>query len=453
MIIQRIGLAMVWVSIMLWALAMVGLTPYKIALISSSIALMVNIKRSKALRQYTFTGWVCVCIITALLYPNSFIRIGNFRLELLIIPLTQLIMFGMGATLSLADFVRVAKSPLPILIGIVLQYTAMPIVALLIVAVFGFKGELAAGTILIGSVSSGMASNLMTYLAKGNVALSVTMTFISTLIAPIVTPLLMSLLAGTFIAIDPLKMMLSIINMIIVPLVAGLIAHDIVYKDRVYSQGIGKLTGLLSLFVILIAGIVLIGRDILSTFYSGLLFGTAMVITVILIKMLLINHPLAKTIISRIFPLISMISICMVITILISQTHSMILDIGMLLLFAVILHNILGYGLGYWIAKGIGILVGRIGFKLNVFESAVSRVDEAECRTIALEVGMQNGGMATGLAIDVFKSYIAALPANLFGTWMNVSGSILANYWQKRPLPINNKPLNPYEKVTKGNNK
>lgn len=444
--IQRMGMALILVSITLWVLAAVGLIPYKIALICSSIALVANIKRSKALQQYTFTGWVLVCILAALLYPDSFVRIGDFRLELLIIPLTQLIMFGMGATLSLDDFVRVAKSPLPILIGTLLQYTAMPLVALLIVTVFGFEGELAAGAILIGSVSGGMASNLMTYLAKGNVALSVTMTFVSTLISPMATPLVMSLLAGTFIVIDPVQMMFSIINMIIVPLVAGLIAHDIVYKDRAYAQGMKKLIGVLALFAILMAGIIFIGRDVLGTFYSGVLLGTVMVIAVIIIKMILINRSSAKAIISRIFPLISMICICIVITILISQTHSMILDIGMLLLLAVILHNFLGYGMGYWVSKGVGILLGRIGFKLNIFESAASRVSESECRTVAIEVGMQNAGMATGLAIDVFKSYVAALPANLFGTWMNVSGSILANYWQKRPLPEDNQPLSPDEK-------
>src|SRR5690606_23153823 len=156
-------------------------------------------------------------------------------------------------------------------------------------------------------------------------------------------------------------------------------------------------------------------------------------------------HASAKAIISRIFPLISMVSICIVITILIAQTHSMILDIGLVLLFAVILHNVLGYSLGYWVSKGVGKLLGRIGVRLKRYESAASRINEAECRTIALEVGMQNGGMATGLAIEVFKSYVAALPANLFGTWMNVSGSVLANYWQKRPLPADDEPASDQE--------
>src|SRR5699024_5610326 len=146
--------------------------------------------------------------------------------------LTQIIMFGMGTTLSLTDFIRVTKSPWPVLVGMALQYGIMPIVGLSLALSFGFDGELAAGIILIGSCSGGVASNLMVYLARGNVALSVTMTFVSTLVAPLATPFLMSKLAGTFVPIDTIQMMFSILNMIIVPVIAGLVAHEILYSSK-----------------------------------------------------------------------------------------------------------------------------------------------------------------------------------------------------------------------------
>ncbi len=145
-------------------------------------------------------------------------------------------MFGMGTTLSIHDFIRVTKSPWPVFLGMFLQFGVMPLSGYLLAISFGFDGELAAGIVLIGSCSGGVASNLMVYLAQGNVALSVTMTFASTLLAPLATPILMSNLAGTFVPIDAIQMMFSILNMIIVPVVAGLIAHEILYRDRSWAQ-------------------------------------------------------------------------------------------------------------------------------------------------------------------------------------------------------------------------
>src|SRR5699024_6141273 len=168
-------------DVVLLGLGVADLIPYRVGWLLLVAVLPFAAMSVEKLDGYTFTAWVLACAGIAMLYPDAFIEWGDFRLELLIIPLTQIIMFGMGTTLSLTDFIRVTKSPWPVLVGMALQYGIMPIVGLSLALSFGFDGELAAGIILIGSCSGGVASNLMVYLARGNVALSVTMTFVSTL--------------------------------------------------------------------------------------------------------------------------------------------------------------------------------------------------------------------------------------------------------------------------------
>ncbi|MBN2128073.1 MAG: bile acid:sodium symporter family protein, partial [Sedimentisphaerales bacterium] len=171
------------------------------------------------LKSFAFTVWVFAFVAGSMFYPAAFMTWAGFDLKYLIVPLIQIIMFGMGTTLSTADFGRVFKMPWPVLVGFVLQFSVMPITGLVLAKAFGFRAEVAAGVVLIGSCPGGVASNLMTYLAGGNVALSVTMTSCSTLVSPVMTPLLMEKLAGQYIEIEFLKMMFGIINMIIVPIV------------------------------------------------------------------------------------------------------------------------------------------------------------------------------------------------------------------------------------------
>ena len=390
---------------------------------------------TSVLRSYAFTAWVFACASIAMLYPQVFIQWGEFRLALLIIPLTQIIMFGMGTTLSIQDFVRVTKSPWPVFLGMFLQFGVMPLSGFLLAVSFGFEGELAAGIVLIGSCSGGVASNLMVYLARGNVALSVTMTFASTLLAPLATPLLMSNLAGTFVPIDALQMMFSILNMIIVPVVAGLIAHEILYSDRKWAQQgvtlilltVGSLTFASATFFL--------GTDVFGPLYSGLAMGGVLIAGISFTKYvmsIILKRP--NTWMDTMLPLIAKTAICMVIAIIIAQTRNVLLDVGVILLLAAILHNTIGYSLGYYGSKGFGVLLGSVGYQLGFTRTSESLISETESRTIAFEVGMQNGGMASGLAVDVLQSTVAALPPNIFGTWMNISGSMLANYWiQKTP--------------------
>jgi len=133
-----------------------------------------------------------------------------------------------------------------------------------------------------------------------------------------------------------------------------------------------------------------------------------------------------------------MTAICFVIGIITAQTRDILLRIGPLLVFAALLHNLTGYTLGYWGARLLGRVVGAVGCRMGIYATSATRMSEADCRTVAIEVGMQNGGMATGIAIDVLKSKVAALPPGIFGTTMNITASVLAQYWKRRPTPAAN---------------
>jgi BASS family bile acid:Na+ symporter len=231
----------------------------------------------------------------------------------------------------------------------------MPLSGWAIATLFGFDPAVAAGVILIGSCSGGVASNVMVYLSRGNVALSVTMTACSTLMAPILTPLAMKLFAGQLLEISFLDMMWSIINMIIVPIVAGLVVNRLLSGRRDWLD--------------------------------------------------------------KALPVVSMAAICYIIAIITANARDKLLEVAFTLIGAAILHNSIGYLLGYWGAKAAGL-------------------NESDSRTVAFEVGMQNGGMGTGLAINVLHSADAALAPNIFGTWMNISGSALASWWRgSAPAP------------------
>lgn len=310
---------------------------------------------SRRWQGLAFSLWVGAFVVAAMFYPETFRRWGDFELKTLIVPLIQLIMFGMGTMLNLGDFARVMRMPRAVLIGIALQFGVMPLSGAALAATFGFRGEIAAGVVLIGSCPGGVASNVMTYLSRGNVALSVTMTACSTLVSPLLTPLMMRLLAGQYIEIDFLQMMVTILQIIIVPIAAGLVANALLRR-----------------------------------------FG------------------LRGPWLDRLLSLIAMAGICYIIAIITALSRDQLLAVGLALIAAAVLHNAAGYLLGYWGARLAGL-------------------DESSRRTVAIEVGLQNGGMASGLAINVLGSSDAALASAVFGPWMNISGSLLASWWRGRP--------------------
>jgi len=396
-----------------------GLGPALIAMFGS---LALYFMSHRVLKSFAFTVWVFAFVAASMVYPRAFMTWFGFDLGILIVPLIQIIMFGMGTTLSVADFGRVFKMPWPVFVGFVLQFSVMPLTGLALAKIFGFEAEIAAGVVLIGSCPGGVASNLMTYLAGGNVALSVTMTSCSTLVSPVMTPFLMAKLAGQFIEINFLNMMFGIINMIIVPIVAGLIANRILYSRHKAFHSSGTLALIAVASILLGVGIVLFAPAAVFTYGDASLQKDGFVVGLLLIGVV----ALAKLVISvwlkgpenwmnKTLPIVSMAGICYIIAIITARSRNDLMTVGPYLIGATIIHNFVGYILGYSFARA-------------------GRLDESSCRTVAFEVGMQNGGMASGLAMNVLKSAPAALAPAIFGPWMNVSGSVLATWWHRKPV-------------------
>ena len=315
----------------------------------------------KFLRRQAFGIAVLASAGVAFAFPSAFDTWCGVKLLSLVVPAIQLIMFGMGTTLSLGDFLRVAKRPWAVATGVLLQFLVMPIVGFSLAKAFGFSGELAAGCVLVGSVAGGTASNVIAFLAKADVALSVTMTCCSTLLSPFLTPFAMKVLAGCFVEIDVAKMMVEILKVVIVPILAGGIVHRLLRRQ----------------------------------------------------------FDAHKAVCDRVLSILSITGICYTLLALTAPSRDTFASAGVAIVAAAVIHNAIGYLSGYWLTR----LVGRF-----------ARLGEIEARTVALEVGLQNGGMAGALAISVLGSPIAALPANVFSIWMNFSGSILASIWSRRPV-------------------
>jgi BASS family bile acid:Na+ symporter len=193
----------------------------------AAVALPFALRAVPALRGYQFTAWIVAAVVAAMCYPAAFLRWGDVDLrdKWLILVVVQLVMFGMGTQMSLRDFAGVVRNPRGVFVGIACHFSVMPLVGLALTKIFSFPAEIAAGVILIGSCSSGLASNVMAYIARSNLALSVTVTAITTLVAPLLTPLLMKLLAGTLVEVKFVNLMLEIIKIVIVPIGAALL-HD-----------------------------------------------------------------------------------------------------------------------------------------------------------------------------------------------------------------------------------
>jgi bile acid:Na+ symporter, BASS family len=301
--------------------------------------------------KFSFTILILLSACLAMAFPNLFLKIGHFELKKLIIPLLQIIMFGMGTTMSIADFSLVLKTPKAVIIGLICQFTIMPFLGYFLANLFGFQGEIAAGIILIGCSPSGLASNVMAYIAKANVALSITITTLATLMAPFITPILMKLLAHQYIEIELITMMTDVSKLVFLPIVLGVIINKILAKN--------------------------------------------------------------KHILETIMPKISMAGIIIILSIITAAGRNSILELGISLGLCILLHNLGGYFLGYWSAKLLNL-------------------NERDCRTVAIEVGLQNAGLASGIAVKMGKMATVGLASGIFGPIMNVTGSLLATYWGKK---------------------
>lgn len=319
------------------------------------LCLALGFRGYETLRGFSFTVLIFASVTVAMFYPSYFQQINGFDLKKLITPLLQIIMFGMGTAMSIKDFAGVVKMPKGVLVGMLCQFTIMPLVGYSLAQLLGVNPEIAAGIILIGSAPSGLASNVMSYLAKANLALSITLTAVATLLAPLITPALMVWLAGEFIQVNVLDMMWNMMQIVVIPVFAGLIFHHVAH---------GRFKWL-----------------------------------------------------DDAMPGISMFGIAYIITIITAAGRDALLQVGLILIVAGVFHNVSGYFLGYWGAR-------------------LFKMSERDCRTVALEVGMQNGGLASALANELGKIATVGLAPAIFGPVMNITGSMLATFWRGRPLPI-----------------
>ncbi|MEA5461488.1 bile acid:sodium symporter family protein [Arcicella sp. LKC2W] len=336
------------IGMLIWGSGLMATAPF---VIGSLICLAIGGRSIPMVKQMAFTIWVFAAVALGMYYPQYFQQIGEFKFTSLIVPLIQLIMFSMGTEMSLKDFEGVVKTPKAVIIGLVSHFTIMPLVAVVLARSFGFPPEIAAGVILIGSVPSGVTSNVLAFIAKANMPLSVTIAAISTLAAPIMTPFLMKILAGQYVEIDFLKMMIHVVEIILVPIALGLIINKLIRNGVKWLQ--------------------------------------------------------------TVMPIISMTGVLMMLIVIVSSGRDSLLAIGPLLFLSSMIHHSIGYLLGYWSGRLMGL-------------------DEKSCRTISLEVGMQNGGLASGIALQMGKIATVGLASAISVPWMTISGSLLANWWRNK---------------------
>jgi bile acid:Na+ symporter, BASS family len=385
-------------------------------LIVSFVGLALGVRGFPLLRGFSFSMWVLTAVAVSMCYPEYFLGIGDFSYKLLIVPLLQIIMFGMGSQMSIRDFAGVVRMPRGVIAGIICQFTIMPIVGITVVTVFEFPPEIAAGIVLVGSSPSGLASNVMSFIGRANLALSVTLTACATLLSPVLTPFLMKTLAGQLVEIEFFKMMLGILNMVILPICAGLVFNLFSYGKASRKSGGTQVAAYL--LVIVLKNVIALQADALTgtAFLFSLLADAGLFILLPVIGARLFRFFAGgeKDVLDRALSLVSMVGIGIIITVITAAGRDSLLDVGLLLILACFLHNAFGYVLGYSASK-------------------LLRMDERDCRTIALEVGMQNGGLASGLALQMGKIATVGLAPAVFGPIMNITGSSLATWWRGNP--------------------
>tara|TARA_B110000879_G_scaffold69485_1_gene97132 strand:+ start:536 stop:1492 length:957 start_codon:yes stop_codon:yes gene_type:complete len=271
-------------------------------------------------------------------------------LSTVIVPLLATVMFMMGLTLTKADIERIVKDPKPILVGVILQFVLMPVLALTFSKMFQLSNQLTIGMVLVGSCAGGTASNVVCYLAKGDVALSISMTMVSTLVGVIATPLLCAFYLSETVSVDRLALLFSLVQIVFIPVVLGFACKSFL-------------------------------------------------------------NDLANRV-ETLIPTLSVLLILLIIAIVVALNADRLLDVGLITLIAVILHNLSGLAGGYTISRLIGL-------------------DIKQSQTVAIEVGMQNSGLGVALATEFFSA-TAALPGALFSVWHNISGSLLASVWSNK---------------------
>jgi len=306
-----------------------------------------NLTRWLGRAQNAFVLWVLLAALWGLYLPESAAAGKSWIPEML-----AMVMLAMGLTLKPADIIALKSAGYPLIIGISLQFLIMPLCAWGLAVIAGLPRELAIGMVLVGAAPGGTASNVVAWLARGDVALSVAMTTASTLLAPILTPMWIWLLASAWLPIDPVPLLFSVLKIVLLP--------------------------------------VLLGVAIRAVWTPG------------------------KLVLDSLLPLLSIGVIAWIVGVVIALNHSQLGGVAPVLLLCVVLLN------------GAGLLLGYKG-------AALAGQSIRRCRTVSIEVGMQNSGLAVALAVAHF-SPITALPAAIFSIWHNISGPMLASIWRRRPV-------------------
>ena len=293
----------------------------------------------------TFLVWMLIAAVIGFIFPMQLSTLSNWVPYLL-----GIVMLGMGLTIDPKDFKIIFQAPRSVIIGVVLQYTIMPLSAFLIVKLFHLPPEIAIGVILVGCCPGGTSSNVMSYLANANVALSVAITSVSTLLAPFLTPALIYLFAHEWLQVSFISMFWSVVQVILIPIIIG--------------------------FVL---------QKLFKTFAD-------------------------KT--ATALPIVSVVAISLILASVVGSSKAQILATGLLIFAVVILHNLIGYILGYTFAK-------------------ILKLDRPDKKAVSIEVGMQNSGLAVSLATVHFNP-LSAVTGAVFSLIHNITGPILAKYWNKR---------------------
>ncbi len=372
-----------------------------------------------ALRSYRYTAWILLAVVASMTYPAAFLRWGDLDLrhKWLVLLVVQGIMFGMGTQMRLRDLAGVLRMPWGVVVAVGCQFLIMPLTGFALTQIFSFPPEIAAGVILIGCCSSGLASNVMTFLARGNLPLSITATACATLLAPLMTPLWMKLLAGTLVEIKFFNMMVEIVKIVIVPIGAAMV------HDYLKTATTAATRGLTWAQIVGGAGAVFLLLTRNADWRLALPPGAGMAVEVVGFLMGAVAfgvwfHQMTKLLprLEGAMPFLSMAGIVYFTTVTTAAGRDHLLVVGGLLIVVAMLHNLAGYVFGYSLAR-------------------LCRLDVQSARTVAIEVGLQNGGMASGLAGAMGKLATVGLAAAVFSPWMNISGSLLANWWRRRPVP------------------
>lgn len=295
---------------------------------------------------------LAILVVLATLFSLYYPQVGSSLVKTSwVVYILGIIMFGMGLNVKASDFKELFIRPKFVLIGIGAQFIIMPLIAYILVKGFNLPLGLAIGVVLVGTCPGGTSSNVITYLSKGDVALSVGITSCTTLLAPFMTPILTKLLIGQSIDVNVIAMFLSVVKVVIVPIVLGILAHR---------------------FLLKIAGLL---KDVL--------------------------------------PMISTLGIVAIVIAVVSvSAEKIIANLGIIVLI-IVCHNLFGYLFGFLVGKSV-------------------TKDMAKVKALSVEVGMQNSGLATSLALTHFATQsLAAVPGALFSVWHNISGGILASIFAR----------------------